>query len=362
MHPRSDARAARCTGFAFFSSVLLVGLALLTASFIASKAHAADATAPGGGTVHTLIIDTDPGADDVIALLFAMASPEQLKIQALTTVAGNVPLAKTSRNARLAREWAGRPDIPVYAGAPRPLLRTPIHAADIHGSEGITGVEVHAPSQPLADGNAVDYLIRTLRAAPEKSVTLAMLGPETNLALALTQAPDITRGLRELVLMGGAHFNGGNITPTAEFNVFADPHAAEIVLKSGVPITMLPLDLTHKVLTSPERIATLRGIGNQAGRTVADILDAYVQHDMQYYGLTGGPVHDATVVAYLLQPSLFKGRKVNVEVDSREGLGFGQTVVDWYGGLKKPANVTWIAEGDAQGFFDLLTQRIARLL
>lgn len=339
--------------------ILLLGLvALLTASLIAPKAHAADATP---ATTHTLIIDTDPGADDVIALLFAMASPEQLKIQALTTVAGNVPLAKTSRNARLAREWAKRPDIAIYAGAPRPLLRTPIYAADIHGSEGITGVKVHEPSQPLADGNAVDYLIRTLRAAPEKSVTLAMLGPETNLALALTQAPDITRGLRELVLMGGAHFNGGNITPTAEFNVFADPHAAEIVLKSGVPITMLPLDLTHKVLTSPERIAKLRGLGNQAGRTVADILDAYVQHDMQYYGLPGGPVHDATVVAYLLQPSLFRGRKVNVEVDSREGLGFGQTVVDWYGGLKKPANVNWIAEGDAQGFFDLLTQRISRL-
>ena len=180
-------------------------------------------------------------------------------------------------------------------------------------------------------------------------------------ALALAQAPDIVRGLRELVLMAGAHFNGGNITPTAEFNVFADPHAAEIVLGSGVPITMLPLDLTHKVLATPERIARLRGLGNQAGRIVADILDAYVRHDMQYYGLPGGPVHDATVVGYLLQPSLFGGRWVNMAIDSREGLGFGQTVVDWYGGLKKPANVRWITEGDAQGFFDLLTQGIGRL-
>jgi purine nucleosidase len=312
-------------------------------------------------TVHTLIIDTDPGADDVIALLLAMASPERLKIQALTTVAGNVPLAKTSRNARLAREWGQRPDIPVHGGAQRPLLRTPIYAADIHGSEGITGVRVHEPAQPLAEMHAVDYLIDTLRAAPARSVTLAMLGPQTNLALALAQAPDIVRGLRELVLMAGAHFNGGNITPTAEFNVFADPHAAEIVLGSGVPITMLPLDLTHKVLATPERIARLRGLGNEAGRIVADILDAYVRHDMQYYGLPGGPVHDATVIGYLLQPSLFGGRWVNVAIDSREGLGFGQTVVDWYGGLKKPANVRWIAEGDAQGFFDLLTRGIGRL-
>jgi purine nucleosidase len=313
-------------------------------------------------TVHTLIIDTDPGADDVIALLFAMAAPERLRIEALTTVAGNVPLAKTSRNARLACEWAGRPEIPVYAGAERPLRRTPIYAANIHGKEGLTGVDVHEPAGPLADGHAVDYLVRTLRAAPEKSVTLAMLGPQTNLALALEQAPDIVRGLRELVLMAGAHFNGGNITPVAEFNVFADPHAAEaVLLKSGVPITMLPLDVTHKILTSDERIARLRGLGNRAGAIVADILDAYAPQEMKHYDMPGGPVHDATVTAYLLQPSLFKGRRIHVEVDSREGMGFGQTVADWYGSLHRAPNVNWIVDGDAQGFFDLLTEHIARL-
>ncbi|KQW62230.1 nucleoside hydrolase [Variovorax sp. Root411] len=313
-------------------------------------------------TVHTLIIDTDPGADDVIALLFAMAAPERLRIEALTTVAGNVPLAKTSRNARLACEWAGRPEIPVYAGAERPLQRTPIYAANIHGKEGLTGVDVYEPAVPLADGHAVDYLVRTLRAAPEKSVTLAMLGPQTNLALALEQAPDIVRGLRELVLMAGAHFNGGNITPVAEFNVFADPHAAEaVLLKSGVPITMLPLDVTHKILTSDERIARLRGLGNRAGAIVADILDAYAPQEMKHYDMPGGPVHDATVTAYLLRPSLFKGRRIHVEVDSREGMGFGQTVADWYGSLHRTPNVNWIVDGDAQGFFDLLTEHIARL-
>jgi purine nucleosidase len=192
-------------------------------------------------------------------------------------------------------------------------------------------------------------------------VTLAMLGPQTNLALALEQAPDIVRGLRELVLMAGAHFNGGNITPTAEFNVFADPHAAEAVLKCGVPITMLPLDVTHKILTSDERIARLRGIGNQAGKIVADILDAYAPQEMQHYDMPGGPVHDATVIAYLLQPSLFSGRLINIEIDSREGMGFGQTVADWYGSLNQPANANWVVDGDAQGFFDLLTEHIARL-
>ena len=316
---------------------------------------------PADAAVHTLVIDTDPGADDVIALLFAMAAPERLHIEALTTVAGNVPLAKTSRNARLACEWAGRPEIPVYAGAERPLERTPIYAANIHGHEGVTGVKVHEPAAPLAEGHAVDYLVRTLRAAPARSVTLAMLGPQTNLALALEQAPDIVRGLRELVLMAGAHFNGGNITPTAEFNVFADPHAAEAVLKSGVPTTMLPLDVTHKILTSGERIARLRTIGNRAGVIVADILDAYAPQEMQHYDMPGGPVHDATVIAYLLQPSLFRGRLINVEVDSREGMGFGQTVADWYGSLKRPANANWIVDGYAQGVFDLLTEHIARL-
>jgi purine nucleosidase len=312
-------------------------------------------------TVHTLVIDTDPGADDVIALLFAMAAPDTLKIQALTTVAGNVPLSKTSRNARLACEWAGRPEIPVYAGAQRPLQRTPIYAANIHGKEGLTGVDVYEPAAPLAEGHAIDYLIRTLRAAPEKSLTLAMLGPQTNLALALAQAPDIVRGLRELVLMAGAHFNGGNITPTAEFNVFADPHAAEAVLKSGVPITMLPLDVTHKILTSDTRIARLRNLGNKAGAIVADILDAYAPQEMKHYGMPGGPVHDATVTAYLLRPSLFEGRMVNVEIDTREGMGFGQTAADWYGSLHRAPNVNWIIDGDAQGFFDLLTEHIARL-
>ncbi|MDH6592728.1 purine nucleosidase [Variovorax sp. TBS-050B] len=312
---------------------------------------------------HTLIIDTDPGADDVIALLFAMAAPEALKLEALTTVAGNVPLAKTSRNARLACEWGGRPGIPVHAGAERPLRRAAIHADHVHGQEGITGVAVHEPAVSLAEGHAVDHLIRTLRAAPAHSVTLAMLGPQTNLALALEQAPDIVRGLRELVLMAGAHFNGGNITPVAEFNVFADPHAAEAVLRhcSGVPVTMLPLDVTHRILTSEARIARLRGLGNRAGRIVADILDAYAPQEMRHYGLPGGPVHDATVIAWLLAPSLFSGRAIHVEIDSREGMGFGQTVADWHGSLGRAANVNWIVDGDAQGFFDLLTAHIARL-
>lgn len=308
-----------------------------------------------------LIIDTDPGADDVVALLFALASPEELKVRAITTVAGNVRLDKTSRNARLAREWAGREEVPVYAGAPTPLVRTPIYAENIHGEEGLPGVAVHEPKKGLAQGSAVQYLIDTLGGAEPSSITLAMLGPQTNLALALIQAPQIVKGIKEVVVMGGAHFNGGNITPVAEFNLYADPQAAEVVLRSGVKLTYLPLDVTHKVLTSEARLKQIRGLNNHASKLVGDILDAYVKGDMAHYGLPGGPVHDASVIAYLLKPELFSGRQIHMSVDSREGPTFGQTIADWYGTLELPANVMWIESGDAQGFFDLLSERLARL-
>ncbi len=326
---------------------------LLLSLISATSVHAAEKI--------DLIIDTDPGADDVVALLFALASPEELNIRALTTVAGNVRLDKTSRNARLAREWAGREDVPVYAGATRPLMRTPIYAENIHGKEGLSGVAVHEPKKGLEQGSAVNYLIDTLKTAKPHSITIAMLGPQTNLALALIQEPEIVQGIKEVVIMGGAHFNGGNITPVAEFNLFADPQAAEIVLKSGVKLTYLPLDVTHKILTSETRLQQIAALNNNASKLVSGILNEYVKGDMEHYGLPGGPVHDATVVAYLLKPELFTGRSVNVVVDSREGPTFGQTVVDWYDGLKAPKNAFWVENGDAQGFFDLLTQRLARL-
>lgn len=326
--------------------------AVLMAAVTTSALHAAP---------RELIIDTDPGADDLVALFLAMASPGELNIRAITTVAGNMRLEKTARNARLAREWAGREDIPVYAGAGRPLVRAPIYAAEVHGEEGITGVQVHEPKQGLAAGNAVQYLVDTLSAAKPHSITIAMLGPQTNLALALIQQPGIAQGIKEVVVMGGAHFNGGNITPVAEFNLYADPHAAEVVLASGVKLTYLPLDVTHKLLTSDARLKQLSAVNNRASKQVVDILNAYIQHDMQLYGVPGGPVHDASVIAYLLKPEMFSGRQIHMSVDSREGPTFGQTVADWYGVLKQPANVMWVEEGDAQGLFDLLGERLARL-
>ena len=318
-------------------------------------------SAAHAGEKQNLIIDTDPGADDVVALLLALASPDELNVMAITTVAGNVRVDKTSRNARLAREWAGREEVPVYAGAGKPMVRTPIYAENIHGKEGLPGVEVHEPKQPLADGNAVQYLIDTLGKAAPHSITVAMLGPQTNLALALIQAPEITQGIKEVVVMGGAHFNGGNVTPVAEFNIYADPDAAKVVLASGVKLTYVPLDVTHKILTSEARIKQIDGLNNQAGKLVSGVLNEYVKADMVHYGLPGGPVHDASVIAWLIKPELFSGRQVNLVIDNREGVTHGQTIADWYDTLAQNKNVFWVENGDAQGFFDLLTQRLGLL-
>jgi len=308
-----------------------------------------------------LIIDADPGADDVIALLLAFSAHEKLDIRALTTVDGNVQLSYTSRNARMVREWVNRPDVPVYAGCAHPMLREPVHATEVHGKDGMVGVKIFEPKQPLAKGSAVQYLITTLLAAKPRSITIATLGPQTNLAMALIENPGIQQGIKEIVMMGGAHFNGGNITPAAEFNVFADPHASDVIFKSGAPITVISLDVTHKMLTSPHRIDCLRKIGNQAGRIAANILDGYVKHDIKLYNLPGGPIHDACTVGYILRPELFKGRMANVQVDTREGLTFGATVVDYYGSTNSPKNARWITEGDTQAFFNLLTEQISKL-
>ncbi|MBV8900134.1 MAG: nucleoside hydrolase [Verrucomicrobia bacterium] len=307
-----------------------------------------------------IIIDTDPGQDDAIAILFALAAPERLDVRALTTVAGNVPLALTSRNARIVLDHAGRPDVPVYAGCPGPLVRPLVTAEHVHGKSGLEGVSLHEPGTELAKGHAVDFLINTLRDAPERNVTLCALGPLTNLAAALIQAPDIKRGIKSIVLMGGACFRPGNVTPAAEFNIYVDPHAASVVINSGAPITVLPLDASHQVLSTPARIERIGNIGNKAGKLVAAIL-AHAGHEAENLETDGGPLHDPCVIGYLLKPELFSGRHVNVEVETGCGLTLGETVVDWYRVTRRPANALWINEVDANGFYSLLIETLARL-
>lgn len=307
-----------------------------------------------------IIIDTDPGQDDALAILLALASPE-LEILGLTTVAGNVPLALTTANAGRILELAGRGDIPLHAGCDRPMrlaLRTAEH---VHGASGLDGHDLPAPAVGPRPGHAVDFLIDTLRREPAGSVTLCPLGPLTNLGTALERAPDIAPRIRRIVMMGGGFFEGGNITPAAEFNIFVDPHAAASVLGAGVPVTVLPLDVTHKVLTSAARIAAIRALGTPVAAAAAGWLDFFERFDEAKYGTDGGPLHDPNVIAWLLQPDLYAGRDCNVEVETESELTRGMTVVDWWGVTARPRNVTWIRDVDAEGVFALLTERLARL-
>jgi|ERR1700730_6653154 purine nucleosidase len=308
-----------------------------------------------------IIIDSDPGQDDAIAILFALAASDRLDLRAITTVAGNVPLELTSRNARIVLDWAQRPEIPVYAGCPRPLLRELITAEQIHGVTGLDGVTLHEPSTGLAKAHAVDFLVSTLREAPDGSVTLCAIGPLTNVAASLIQAPDVKRGIKEIVIMGGAYLKRGNITPTAEFNIYVDPHAAVVVFGSGLPITVLPLDVTCKVLSTEARVRRLRNLGNQAGELIAAILVSHARREVKNFPSEGGPVHDPCVIGYLLEPSLFSGRSVNVAVEIQSELTLGETVVDWGAVTRRTPNALWITEVDPDGVFSLLTETVAKL-
>ncbi len=308
-----------------------------------------------------IIIDTDPGQDDAFAILLALASPEDLEVLGICAVAGNVPLALTQRNSRIVCELAGRREVRVFAGCEAPLKRKLVTAEYVHGKTGLDGPVLAEPTMPLQPGHAVDFIIDTLRREPVGTVTLCPLGPLTNIATAFLKAPDIVGRVQEIVLMGGAYFEVGNVTPTAEFNIYVDPEAAEIVFKSGVPLVVMPLDVTHKALTSRRWIEGLRSMGTEVGRVAADWADFFERFDVSKYGSDGGPLHDPCVIAYLINPDLFTGRRINVEIETRSELTLGMTVADWWGVTGRPANALFMGALDARGFFDLLTERLARL-
>ena len=305
-----------------------------------------------------LIVDCDPGQDDAIALLMAFAAPGEFNLLGITAVAGNVPLALTESNARRIRDLGGRPDVPVYAGCPRPLVREPVTAERIHGPTGIDGAALPEPSRPTEDTHAVDFLVETLLAAPEP-ITLATLGPLTNIALAIVKNPAVLANLREIVAMGGA-IGTGNVTASAEFNIFADPHAAHVVFEAGVPLTMIGLDVTHQAIATPPRLEAIRALGTAAAAAICGMLDLYGAKNMAAYH-HGAPLHDPCVIAWLLQPGLFEGREMRVDIDIAAGPCFGRTVCDVRGRSGRPANAHVLEGIDADGFFALLTERLARL-
>ncbi|MCE8524238.1 nucleoside hydrolase [Ruegeria pomeroyi] len=308
-----------------------------------------------------IIIDTDPGQDDAVAILLALASPDEIEVLGITAVAGNVPLPLTAKNARIVCELAGRPDVPVHAGCDAPIARKLVTAEHVHGKTGLDGPDLPEPTMPLQDAHAVDFIIDTLRAHAPGTVTLCPLGPLTNIATAFTRAPDIVTRVQEIVLMGGAYFEVGNITPAAEFNIYVDPEAADIVFKSGAPIVAMPLDVTHKALVTKARNDAFRALDTPAGIAVAQMTDFFERFDKEKYGSEGAPLHDPCVTAYLLNPDLFSGRHVNVTVETTSDLTLGMTVADWWRVTDRAPNALFIGDIDADGFFTLLTDRLARL-
>ncbi|AUC51679.1 nucleoside hydrolase [Sagittula sp. P11] len=312
-------------------------------------------------TPRKIIIDTDPGQDDAVAILLALASPEEIEVLGITTVAGNVPLHLTTRNARIVCELAGRPDTRIFAGCDAPLARPLVTAEHVHGKTGLDGPVLPEPTMPVADLHAVDFIIDTLRAEAPGSVTLCPLGPLTNIATALEKAPDIASRIAEIVLMGGAYFEVGNITPAAEFNIYVDPEAAKVVFACGAPITVMPLDVTHKALVTKPRNDAFRALGTPAGHAVAEMTDFFERFDKEKYGSLGAPLHDPCVTAYLIAPDLFEGRHINVEIETASDLTLGMTVADWWRVTGRAPNATFMGAIDDDGFFALLTERLGRL-
>jgi inosine-uridine nucleoside N-ribohydrolase len=308
-----------------------------------------------------IIIDTDPGIDDAVGILLALASPEELDVLGIVAVAGNLPLAATERNARRVCELAGRNDMPVYAGCARPLLRPLATAEHIHGETSRDRLLLPEPTMSVQSKHGVDFLVETLSPAEAGAITLCALGPLTNIAMALVKAPEIAIKIRELVIMGGACFELGNVTPAAEFNIHVDPHAAEICFGNRIPITMFPLDVTHQVLTTPQRIERLEGLANRCGPAAAALLKDFEARRVERFGERGRALHDPCVIGYLLRPELFAGREVNVAVETASPLTLGMTVADWWSVTGRKPNARVMNTVNAAGFFDLLTENLARL-
>ncbi|HDX8436658.1 TPA: pyrimidine-specific ribonucleoside hydrolase RihA [Aeromonas dhakensis] len=303
-----------------------------------------------------VILDCDPGHDDAIALILALASPE-LKVLAVTTSAGNQTPDKTLNNALRILTLLGRDDIPVAAGAPKPLARELIIADNVHGESGLDGPKLPDPAFAPVAMTALELMARCLRESPEP-VTLVPTGPLTNIALLLAAHPELKSKIARIVLMGGAA-GAGNWTPAAEFNIYVDPEAADMVFKSGLPITMCGLDVTHQAQVMDEDIERVRAINNPVAQCVAGLLDFFmIYHRDPKWGFAGAPLHDPCTIAWLLAPALFHGVECRVDIETGGTHTSGMTVVDRYGLTGKPANALVLLGLDRAGFIDLLVTRL----
>ena len=307
---------------------------------------------------YRVIIDADPGVDDAAAILMALASPE-IDVLGLSIVAGNVPLKDTVTNACKIVGVSGRKDVPVHAGAPGPLVREQVYGK--YARIGSFSDELVVPGSIVpAEEHAVRFIIRSAREAAEagEPITICAIGPLTNIALALVQHPDVARGIREIVSMGGAFTALGHRTPWAEFNIYADPHAAEIVYRSGIPITIMPLDMTFLALFTAEHFQRFRDAGGAAGGALFNLFSTFDRSDVNRFGRPGGPIHDATTIAWLIRPELFTSRKATVGTQVT-GLTMGYTYADFYQKMDRAPNAIVTTDVDEAGFINLLIERIS---
>jgi len=307
----------------------------------------------------TIVIDCDPGIDDAIALLLALGSPE-FNLQGITTVAGNVPVSLTTRNALRVLDLAQCPSVPVYAGCPVPLVRSPIFASDIHGADGLGGINLPDPQGLAQPESGVWALTHWLRHSPTP-ITIATLGPLTNLAVTLIQDPSLAKNIGQLVIMGGA-IGQGNITTSAEFNFYADPQGAQVVFdrvaEFSIPTTVIGLDVTHQVLATPPYQQQIRALNNPASRAVLQMLQTYSQTpEANDRGFDGAPLHDPCVIAYLLQPDLFQTQSAHLTIETQSSLTLGRSAIDW----NAPHSTLHIATGvNSSVFFEHLIEALSR--
>ena len=307
-----------------------------------------------------IIIDCDPGQDDAVALFLALSSPDELEILGITTVAGNVPLKLTERNARIICDIADSKETQVFAGCSRPMLVDLMTAENVHGKTGIDGIDIFKPKTPLKELHAVDFIVKSLKDADTDSITLVPTGPLTNIALAIIKDPSILDSIKQIVLMGGAMREAGNLSASAEFNMRVDPHAAKVVFECGLPIIVMSLDVTHKVLTSKERVSEIESIGNSVSTATANMLKFFARYDSEKYGVDGAPLHDPCTIAWLLNQNLFIGKECNVRIETESSLTLGHTSVDFWGVEGNIPNAIWMQDVDDDGFYDLLINRLRR--
>jgi purine nucleosidase len=305
-----------------------------------------------------IIIDTDPGVDDALAFLLALASPE-IKLEALTTTQGNVTLEKATRNALSVLELAGASHIPVVRGSLLPLVQPLRASADVHGESGIGNSKLPEPKTPTVTQHAVDYLIERILAEPNE-ISIFPIGPLTNIAMAIRKVPRFAKAVKELVIMGGAILEPGNMTPLAEFNIYVDPHAAHIVFHSGIPITLIPLDVTHKCLLRQEHVDRLMKIDSPISRFIRDVMEVYLQASFAL-GYEGSSLHDPLTLATIVAPELLTLKEYYVDVDISGGVSMGKTFADILNLTKKPANMKVAMNVRGEDFVELFLQRLEDL-